>query len=651
MSSASRWGLALLMFVSACASVRERREDTGADVGTDAAPTPDTTDAWTTDAGPCADRDEDDVCDAVDVCPDVADPAQIDVDGDGVGWLCDTVEELGFDTDGSEPLTAFRGDYFVALTRGEPAALAFIGPDYAVIEPNFGNTVRWANRVDVVALDAEGRAYFFVRGTPGGALAAILRMSRTGLETLPLDAFSANTGWRTVEGPGARFIAGENRAGVQQVFGVDAMEERFSFWAYGVETDLTDPSFSYVWRSPGDVFAVTDRIAQVVFPTASPSRRLWGGSIGWPRGAVFACTDTGPFLLRGLEPLALGLSRGCGEVVAARSDGYIARRDGELVDFGIGTERTLSAIVGTASDPLPPWFATPTGVSRLEGRELVSYWEAEPGSGPFQASGAREVVAVRQRVDDTQPWSLHVRGARNYDTTIAPEFSFRQVNDLGEVHLARGRDQFITSGGAPRAIERRDSILRGRYAYTSSFPPGVLMDDRWVALDIDVSAAVGSEWSTGQNAELCSLYRIDGRPEFGPRVDVVSVAQPCRAYPVLDPFSDRDRREFVVRLEGAEMVVALLRLDRESEAFTLSAPVAPRLNYLSFRAAVDRNWTCELPGEARCWPHDDTSDFEVVAEGTETNQLNFILRSARGLAVLRHFGAAVPPPARRVITP
>lgn len=73
MSSASRWGLALLVLVSGCASGHERGEDAGADVGTDAALTPDTTDAWMGDAGPCADRDEDGVCDAVDVCPDVAD--------------------------------------------------------------------------------------------------------------------------------------------------------------------------------------------------------------------------------------------------------------------------------------------------------------------------------------------------------------------------------------------------------------------------------------------------------------------------------------------------------------------------------------------------------------------------------------------------
>ena len=34
--------------------------------------------------------------------------------------------EHGFDIDGSEPLTAFRGDYFVGLTQSRPAGLAFI---------------------------------------------------------------------------------------------------------------------------------------------------------------------------------------------------------------------------------------------------------------------------------------------------------------------------------------------------------------------------------------------------------------------------------------------------------------------------------------------------------------------------------------------
>ena len=650
MSSASRWGLALLMLTSGCASARERGEDAGVDGGTDAAPTPDTTDAWIRDAGPCADRDEDGVCDAVDVCPDVADPAQIDVDGDGVGWLCDTVEELGLDLGGSEPLTAFRGDYFVGLTRGEPAALAFVGPDYAVIDPDFGNTVRWGNYVDVVALDAEGRAYFLVRATLG-VRSAILRMSRTGLETLPVVGFSPGTRWRAVEGPGARFVLGMNRGGVEQAFRVDALDERFAFPGY-VLTDLTNPSFGYAWDSTGEILAVTDRLEPVVFPTPSPSRFLWGGSWGGShvgqRGAVFACTETGPYLLRGLEPVSLGLSRFCGDSVAIRPDGYTALRDGALVDFGIGTERTLGTVESTGS-LLQPWFKTPTGVSRLEGRDLVSYWEAEAGSGPFEASSARDVVAVTQRIDDTQPWSLHVRGTRRYDMMVGPEFSFRAVNDLGEALLVRGTEHFLTTGEAPRAIEHREMIARMPGAFVGSWPLEVLVDGRWAALDMEGSGAVGPELETGRNAEQCSLFRIDGRPEFGPRVDLESVAQPCSAAPV--PGIDSSGREFVASLNGAEMVVAVIRLDGESEAFTLSAPVAPRLNHVSFRAAVDRNWTCELPGEVRCWPHDDTSEFEVVAEGTETNQLNFILRSARGLAVLRHFGDAVPPPARRVITP
>ena len=41
------------------------------------------------DVGLAIDRDGDDVMDNVDVCPDIFDPDQKDLDGDGVGDLCD----------------------------------------------------------------------------------------------------------------------------------------------------------------------------------------------------------------------------------------------------------------------------------------------------------------------------------------------------------------------------------------------------------------------------------------------------------------------------------------------------------------------------------------------------------------------------------
>jgi hypothetical protein len=48
-----------------------------------------------------SDRDGDGVDDACDVCPDDADPAQLDIDGDGTGWACDTLEVLPFDAAGA----------------------------------------------------------------------------------------------------------------------------------------------------------------------------------------------------------------------------------------------------------------------------------------------------------------------------------------------------------------------------------------------------------------------------------------------------------------------------------------------------------------------------------------------------------------------
>src|SRR5262245_45648790 len=59
-------------------------DDAGVDARIDGAITP--------DADPLADTDGDGVLDSVDLCPTVADPAQVDLDGDHIGWMCDNVE-------------------------------------------------------------------------------------------------------------------------------------------------------------------------------------------------------------------------------------------------------------------------------------------------------------------------------------------------------------------------------------------------------------------------------------------------------------------------------------------------------------------------------------------------------------------------------
>ena len=70
------------LLLTSCSAPSERPVDGGAD-----------DDASVDCTG---DRDSDGVCDEHDVCPDVADPAQVDLDGDHRGWSCDPVETFSF---------------------------------------------------------------------------------------------------------------------------------------------------------------------------------------------------------------------------------------------------------------------------------------------------------------------------------------------------------------------------------------------------------------------------------------------------------------------------------------------------------------------------------------------------------------------------
>jgi hypothetical protein len=91
---------ALVCVVSGCS-----RPHSGAQIdaasGDDAAADSATADGASADASSdaavvCADgdRDHDGICDGVDDCPDAFDPGQVDLDGDGVGWVCDPEEHV-----------------------------------------------------------------------------------------------------------------------------------------------------------------------------------------------------------------------------------------------------------------------------------------------------------------------------------------------------------------------------------------------------------------------------------------------------------------------------------------------------------------------------------------------------------------------------
>jgi hypothetical protein len=74
-----------------------------------------------TDAPSCAgpDHDGDGVCDTVDLCPDVADPGQADLDGDHIGWMCDPIESVILAGDGTPAFvqTSIHENTFAARTK------------------------------------------------------------------------------------------------------------------------------------------------------------------------------------------------------------------------------------------------------------------------------------------------------------------------------------------------------------------------------------------------------------------------------------------------------------------------------------------------------------------------------------------------------
>lgn len=107
--------LFVLAILAACGSSPHQKPDGGpADAGTDGA------DA-APDSATCTsptDTDGDGICDSLDVCPDVADPGQVDLDGDHIGWMCDPIESVTMDADGIPQTTpvSIHEDTFAART-------------------------------------------------------------------------------------------------------------------------------------------------------------------------------------------------------------------------------------------------------------------------------------------------------------------------------------------------------------------------------------------------------------------------------------------------------------------------------------------------------------------------------------------------------
>lgn len=112
--------LVLIATLAACGSSPHQHPDGGTSDGATSS------DGTTSDAGPdaatCAsptDTDGDGICDSLDVCPDVPDPGQADLDGDHIGWMCDPVESTTLPIIGVEGFVrvGIHDDTFAAISR------------------------------------------------------------------------------------------------------------------------------------------------------------------------------------------------------------------------------------------------------------------------------------------------------------------------------------------------------------------------------------------------------------------------------------------------------------------------------------------------------------------------------------------------------
>jgi hypothetical protein len=100
------------------------------------------------DAPSCAvalDTDDDGVCDERDVCPETPDPGQVDLDGDGRGWVCDDTESITWaGSAGSTPeVEVLEGrDFLTAVFQARctdvacDQRVAIASPDYGYVSPD-----------------------------------------------------------------------------------------------------------------------------------------------------------------------------------------------------------------------------------------------------------------------------------------------------------------------------------------------------------------------------------------------------------------------------------------------------------------------------------------------------------------------------------